>query len=363
MSEEQQLTADEQKAITTAPESVDAATYADMIAAVDAAKAGDAPAPEAKAEAKPPAAAPAAKGEPAKAEPAQDPELPAITAAIRAREAQQKEREASQKSTQTEAQRQADEILSRARSDAQKAADEIIARAKSEADRMYSTLRERPLDFVKQAGWDPDRLVNEVVQAGDPAYQRAKALEAENQKLRDEISGVKQWQDKETERQKQFVEYQKAQNRENTLREFTSIASTENAPSLRAMAEQAAKTYGPMLPHMQRPEDWIILWGDHAHAQAVQATGQGVANLRDLVQHLEYQAKQQMAGSEAAQPAAQSQQKAGKSGATQQRAQGQRTLSASTAGEKRASPKPPSQMTEAEIRAAMEAAFSEASRQ
>lgn len=351
---EDKSTIEDASAAGQMPETVSGDEYADMVAAVDAAKQGQDVAvrqPEA------PAAKPATAPEPEK--PVEE-QLPAVTAAIRKREAEHKQREEARTSAQTEAERIKTEALDKARAEAERIAQEIVGKAKAEAEAIYTTLRQKPIAAIKQAGWDPARLVDEVTREGDPVWQRTKELEAQIEELKGKTSETEKWRQAEAERQKQFETWQAEQRRQATVKEFTTLVAPETAPHLRQVAEQAHKMLSPFLPNMRTVDDWIILFGDHAHAQAVQATG-GVASLADLVQHLEYQAGKLAA--ESGQQPTESQStkpKLGRNGAQQPRAQGPRTLGSSTATERRASPRPPSEMTEAEIRAAMEAAAKEA---
>jgi hypothetical protein len=118
-----------------------------------------------------------------------------------------------------------------------------------------------------------------------------------------------------------------------------------------------AKLAAPFLPNMARPEDWLTLFGDEAHAQFVQANnGKPVADLNKLVQHLKYQARGLARVNGGAQGQAQP------NAAQGQRAAGQRTLSAQSASERRATPKRSFDMSPDELRQHMLEGVEEAMR-
>ncbi len=351
-----ELTPEELKAMQNAPEGVDASEIADMIAAVDAVKAGDA--------APPPAAAPGKPSPPAKAAPeAEKPpeaEVPAFTATIRKLEAEQKAREeARQQEKQS-----ASTLLDEARAEAERIKAEAAEYAKRERSEFGNRFKQRPLDALKEAGIEPDRLVNEVVKEGSPEWQLLKAQERELAELKAKYGEVEAWRQEQAKREQQRQEHDEWQHRQRVQAEFVQIANAERAPGLHAVAERAHQLLSPFMPNMRSVDDWKVLLGDHAAAQYRQASNGNVASLDHIVQHLNYLAQQQALepASQQSHGAAPGQPRAGKS-AGQSAARGPRTLSAASAGERRSAPKPPSQMSDEELHQSMIAAAEEALRQ
>lgn len=346
---------DSQNPIDQKPEGISDDEYKDLIAAVDEAKGS--PAPEA--EAKP---APKAEDKPAD-EPAKESDLPPLTAAIRQRVQEHTQKQVTE--AQTQAERIKAEAVEQAKSEAARILKEAQEQARAEQEAWRNQWRSSPLDALKKQGIDPDTLVNEVVKEGSPEWKLLKQQEQAVAELRQQQAETKRWRDEQAAREKQFEEMQAQQRRNATVQEFISLANPEKAPHLRQVAEEAHRILSPFIPSMRNPDDWVVLLGDHAHAQAVQSNG-GVASLADLVQHLDYVAREQSAAKGQAQDpsAAPTTRDQGVAKSAQnQRAPGPRTLSASTAGERRSSPQKPSRLDEEDLLAAMEAGFLEASRQ
>lgn len=345
----------------------DAALNAQILADVSAAMGsaaqgadGAAPAPPATPQAIPSAAPPPTptEGQPAAAAPPAD--EPRIAAQLRARREAQKTREAAR----GEAERLRDEVLTGARTEAERIIKEAQAKADAEYRAKLGKLETDPLGAIRDLKWDPARLVDEVVKEGTPEWRLAKQQAQEIAALRAENEEFKKWRGEQTEQAKTVQDWQRQQYRQRATQEFVSLASAEKAPHLRASAEEAFKRLeesrallGDAIPGPRSVEEILIAMGDAAEKEYVSATGE-VAPLSDLVQYLEYQARQRGAVNApvAAPPAP------GAKSAGQPRAQGPRTLSAGVTSERRSAPKPTTHMTREELDAALLESVTEAMR-
>lgn len=68
-------------------------------------------------------------------------------------------------------------ILSEAKAEAEKLRTEAQREAEEARKRAALSLREKPLDAMRELGLDPKRLMEDALQSDDPVYQRLRAYE------------------------------------------------------------------------------------------------------------------------------------------------------------------------------------------
>lgn len=268
----------------------------------------------------------AAKEEPKPAEPDA---MSKVGAVLRAREQAQKIRdEAAEARKQLEADRAA---VAAERAEAAKLKEE----AARERDRILA-LKSKPLEAIKELGWDTKQLVNEVVREGTPEWQAQKRYEAQLQEQSEKLAKAEEFIKQQQDLAKQNEERQASYARQQTETQFLSLVPETSA--LRALYDEAE----------------IIAKG-HAVANAYRNKTGEVASLEELRDYLEEQAALRLSKIRGEQP--------GKSeSAAKPKANGPRTLSASSASERRTSPKPIKDMTPSEEYEALKAAAADAMR-
>ena len=252
-----------------------------------------------------------------------------LAAILRAREERDKIREEIEEERKTRDQERRAQEYELHRMRAEAAVE--LEKAKSERARIEA-LRSRPIDAIKELGWDANNLVNEVTREGDPTWQAVKALREElakeradrEEKHKEYDRYVQENQRLAQEQQKQHAVYQ----RQEVERQFLSHAKPES--SLRDLYDD---------------ED-LIAMGDNVANKFYEKTKK-VASLEDIVEYLESRAEERLAA----------RQQVAAKGAPKVRANGQRTLTSQLASERRATQKPIREMDPSEERAAlMEAA-------
>lgn len=218
-----------------------------------------------------------------------------------------------------------------------------IAEARAAAHReMIEQLRTKPDEFVKGAGVDPKDMIADWVKASDPQAALARKiaeLEAKvGQAPKELTEKLQALEAMEAQRQEAF---RKAQ-AESGFTQLLSQCTDEKTPYLRAIFSDAQ----------------IKARAQDVANQYCKATGETICPFGELVEYLESEAKRELQQfapklsrlQELATPAVKPTE-SGNGSSTKPR-----TLSASSTSERRASPKPASEMTEAEAREAMLAA-------
>lgn len=289
-----------------------------------------------QAEAKGPA--PAAPDKPAEPEKPTDEEenAPALEKILKAREQAQKVREDSQS--------EAEKIRADARKAAEEEAAKIIAEARRKVDEELGRLRTDPLEAIKRIGWDGQKLVDEVTKEGTPEWRAQKALEAKLAELDAKTKSYDEYVEKQRAAAAQAEAEQRAHRQAQAEKVFLeTTASAESCPSLHAMYDADE-----------------IIQRTYALAARIRNETGHVASDAELAEYLEHGARKrlealrQQVGAPAAKQAA-TQAKAAKTN-------GSRTLNAANGSERRAAPRPISEMSRDEARAALIAEAEEAMR-
>jgi hypothetical protein len=280
----------------------------------------------------------------AAAPPADEPEVVRL---IRAKEQAQKVRD--------EGKSAADQYLADAKAEGERIKAEMIAQAKAEAQaiarQQLEHLRSKPLEAIKQIGWNTQDLVDQVTREGDPQWQAMQALRAQQEQFGNQVKTAEERAAAAEAAAKQYTAQVEEAQRVAAEHEFMGLATADRAPSFRKAAEtfvQSAKAMG-----LNVTPEQVMIQRAHEAARTIRQAG-GVATPAAVVQYLEYVTTQQTGGGAVGQVADTSQQAA----ATQNsrptgRANGTRTLSAAGASERRGSPKPIHEMTPAEERQAL----------
>lgn len=235
------------------------------------------------------------------------------------------------------------------RTKARKEADDYLAEARKRADEEYTSrlraLKERPLDAIKELGWDTQRLVDEVTQEGSPEWRRMKALEERDAKRDKELEEIRGWKEKQDARVKEYEAQESARRKVATENEFIAgAASAEKCPTLH-------KLYG-------------VLHGKSATRQIIADAYKVVEELYDpknprriddseLAEYLEEQAVQKLAELRHQEGAPEAEGGKEKPATPKRAANGTRTLGATATSERRAAPKPVYDMSPDEERAAL----------
>jgi hypothetical protein len=289
-------------------------------------------------------------------QPADDANVPEVVRLIRAREQAQKVRD--------EGKSAADTLLSEARAEGERIKAEMIAQAKAEAQaiarQQLEQLRSKPLEAIKQIGWNTQDLVDQVTREGDPQWQAMQQLRAQQEQFGNQVKTAEERAKAAEEAAKAYtVQVEEAQ-RIAAEHEFMGLATADRAPSFRKAAEsfvQSAKAMGLNVTHEQ-----VMIQRAHEAARDIRKAG-GVATPATVVQYLEYVTAQSMGGGAVGQVVDTTQQAAASQNSRPTgRANGTRTLSAAGASERRSAPKPIHDMSPAEERQALAEAAAEAMR-
>lgn len=284
--------------------------------------------------------------------PADEPEVVRL---IRAREQAQKVRDEGKSAAET--------MLAEARAEAERIKAEMIAQAKAEAQaiarQQLEALRTKPLEAIKQIGWNTQDLVDQVTREGDPQWQAMQQLRAQQEQIGNQVKTAEERAAAAEAAAKQHVEQLAMAQRAAAEQEFLGLA-TQQAPSVRKAAEEFARV-ASMNGIPTTPEQ-VMIRRAHEAADAIKATGR-VATPATVVQYLEYVTAQSMGGGAVGQVADTSQQAAAAQNSRPTgRANGTRTLHAAGASERRSAPKPIHDMSPAEERQALAEAAAEAMR-
>jgi len=286
-----------------------------------------------------------AKPAPAPAATDEEPEIPKVEAALRARVEAQKTREA--------AKSEADRHLEEAKAEAERIRAEARAEAKRVVEEEQRAFRDRyakaPLEAIKGYGIDTKRLVDDVTREGTPEWQEQKRREAWEAEQTAKASKLDAFLASQTKREEEAQTRYAAENRRAVVAEFVDMVKTQ-APEVREFYQVAADRLGVDV------DDLIVAQGDKLHKEYGQATG-SVAQLGELVQTLKYRTAERQRADRQEHGA-----HGTGSSARQLRAAGSRSLTASGASERRASPKPFVDLSPEEQRADLEAVYAEAMR-
>lgn len=287
--------------------------------------------------------------------PADDANVPEVVRLIRAREQAQKVRDEGKSAAET--------MLAEARAQAEQIKAEMIAQAKAEAQaiarQQLEHLRSKPLEAIKQIGWNTQDLVDQVTREGDPQWQAMQALRAQQEQFGNQVKTAEERATAAETAAKQYAEQIQLAQRAAAEQEFLGLA-TQQAPSVRKAAEEFARVASQN--GMPMTAEQVMIRRAHEAADAIKAAGR-VATPATVVQYLEYVTAQSMGGGAVGQVADTTQQAAASQNSRPTgRANGTRTLSAAGASERRSAPKPIHDMSPAEERQALAEAAAEAMR-
>jgi hypothetical protein len=324
MSIETTITTNEAPATTTETATSEPAQQderATLIAAVEAATKGEEPKPE------------SVKQDAAAKAPAAELKESKVAAVLRAREEAQAARN-ERESVKAETERARAELAS-LRAEAERA----NAEAKAELERVRK-LRSAPLEAIKELGWDPKQLVDEVVREGTPEWQAQKRYEAMLEQQRAELAELKAWREDQKKSVEQQTEAQRAYARQQVEKQFlASFPSESVAKALYDERDLVAKA--------------------HAIADAYrEKSGGKVASIEEVRDYIEEQAVKRLAAvrhQSSVDTSSQAPALAAKV-ATQPKANGPRALSGNVASERRTSPKPRHEWSPDEEYSALKAA-------
>jgi hypothetical protein len=263
---------------------------------------------------------PAAPEDHAAADDPEDASLPKLDRLLKARE---KARATLDKS-RTEAEQLLASARRQAEEDGTRIRKEATDAAKREVQELLGRLKTKPLDAIKEIGWDREQLVNEVSREGTPEYQMMKRLEARAEAAEAKLKEFDdKWGAAEKRNQEAEVRAQHAAIAQ-TEQKFLATVSLDSAPALRKLYDDAE----------------IIQKGHAAAKRLRDETGQS-ATLEEIRDHLEYHARkrlEKLSDHETGSTARGHETGPSKS-ATKQQANGTRTLNGKGQSERRATPK------------------------
>lgn len=266
--------------------------------------------------------------------------IPKLRSVLRAREEAQRLRESAQGERET--------ILKELAGQRAQAQQEMAAiqqmKAETEAERQkLARLRANPMEAIKELGWDPKDLVQNVIREGTPEWQALTRQQGIIEKLEARLNAYETGQSPQQKAQRDAYErHQQQQARTNVVQQFLGLVPQESA--LRTLYDEAE----------------IVARADRV-ADSAREKGY-VATFAEIRDYLESDAEERLS-KRAAHVPGQTSGTNGQAAAKTKAGSGQRTLSSSASSERRAAPKPFSELkTEKERHQALVEAAKEATR-